>query len=351
MKNYLCSALLVILPLFLIAQGIVTVEPPGGGASIIFTDLQKAIDEAPSGSRVVVSGGGYGQGQIIEINKKVTIVGNGYHPDSSAAIGISLISNIRFKNNSSGSTIFGLKVGNIYFETTNSEQLTGIKISRCYVETIAGYCMLKNAIIEENIIGLRNFSRGSGNDPTSIYFSDNNTARIVNSEIKNNVITGKINLVERSSFTNNILLGGVCASGSLFKNNIIVTPTYCECAICTPSSSFFYNNIYFGVNIVVKEGLLNQGSGNYLNYINELPKVIFKNYSSENLLLSDFHLNNPQLNIGGTDGTPIGIYGGTRPWKPGAIPSNPHIQSKTIAPETDVQGRLNVNIRVKAQGN
>lgn len=52
---------------------------------------------------------------------------------------------------------------------------------------------------------------------------------------------------------------------------------------------------------------------------------------------------------GGDDGTDIGIYGGTTPWKNGAIPSNPRIFFKNIANTTDVNGNLPVQIKVSAQ--
>ena len=51
----------------------------------------------------------------------------------------------------------------------------------------------------------------------------------------------------------------------------------------------------------------------------------------------------------GTDGTDLGIYGGSFPWKNGSLPPNPHIQTKNISSATDPIGNLNVNIKVKAQ--
>lgn len=49
----------------------------------------------------------------------------------------------------------------------------------------------------------------------------------------------------------------------------------------------------------------------------------------------------------------MGIYGGlpNYTFKEGCVPFNPHIISKTIAPNTDVNGHLNINIKVGAQDN
>lgn len=45
----------------------------------------------------------------------------------------------------------------------------------------------------------------------------------------------------------------------------------------------------------------------------------------------------------------MGIYGGSTPWKEGAIPSNPHIFFKNISNATDGSGNLPVQIKVSAQ--
>jgi len=62
----------------------------------------------------------------------------------------------------------------------------------------------------------------------------------------------------------------------------------------------------------------------------------------------DYHLQDPETYLG-MDGKEVGIYGGALGCKPGAVPSNPHFSSATIAPTTDGDGKLNVNIKVIAQ--
>jgi hypothetical protein len=47
----------------------------------------------------------------------------------------------------------------------------------------------------------------------------------------------------------------------------------------------------------------------------------------------------------------VGIYGGLFPYKEGAVPLNPHISLKNIAPQTDVNGDLNIQLKVNAQDN
>jgi len=66
----------------------------------------------------------------------------------------------------------------------------------------------------------------------------------------------------------------------------------------------------------------------------------------------DLHLQATSVGVGmATDGTDVGIYGTNAPFKPGAVPYNPHFRSATIAPATNPNGDLPVNIRVAAQPN
>jgi len=37
------------------------------------------------------------------------------------------------------------------------------------------------------------------------------------------------------------------------------------------------------------------------------------------------------------------------PWKEGAVPSNPHFVIGNIAPQSDAEGKLNIEIKVTAQ--
>ena len=111
-------------------------------------------------------------------------------------------------------------------------------------------------------------------------------------------------------------------------------------------NNMFTKNIFtytpgFGSNI---------NNGNYLAvdfatlFVNA-PSTTF-NYTY------NFHLQQPATYLG-SDATQAGLYGGLLhgPYKAASIPKNPHIQTKTIAPATDTNGNLNINIKVAAQDN
>lgn len=49
----------------------------------------------------------------------------------------------------------------------------------------------------------------------------------------------------------------------------------------------------------------------------------------------------------GNDGTQIGIYGGSSPYREGAVPQNPHIYYKQVASSTNSNGQLQIQFKVR----
>jgi hypothetical protein len=94
-------------------------------------------------------------------------------------------------------------------------------------------------------------------------------------------------------------------------------------------------------------------SGNTLtgNYFNVLQANVFMNYGNDGFKYSyNFHLKNPASYLG-TDATQVGVYGSATPFKEGSVPVNPHIQTKSIAEQTNAEGKIPVQIKVAAQNN
>lgn len=134
--------------------------------------------------------------------------------------------------------------------------------------------------------------------------------------------------------------------GVIFYDNIIHNIGCSGIYTGTFTGNAFYNNL-FCPNISFPFGG-NPGTGNIVN------QPIDSIYVSHTFGSFNYN-NNYQLrsnclgNNAGSDGTDIGLFGTAYPYKPGAVPINPHIQTKIIAPNTDSQGNLNINIRVGAQ--
>ncbi|HNW71202.1 MAG TPA: hypothetical protein PKI01_12410, partial [Bacteroidales bacterium] len=66
----------------------------------------------------------------------------------------------------------------------------------------------------------------------------------------------------------------------------------------------------------------------------------------------NFHLQPGCLGIAaGTDGTDLGIYGGSTPWKENSIPASPNVYIKSVDTRNNPNGQIDVMYKVKAQSN
>jgi hypothetical protein len=143
-------------------------------------------------------------------------------------------------------------------------------------------------------------------------------------------------------FTNCILLASGrsihYASASVIRNNIILyAPDFYQ-----STNNQIQNNVF----TTTPDLSANTLSGNYFN----VPLAnVFVNYGNDGFKYAyDFHLKTPG-SFTGTDATQVGVYGSAKPWKEGSVPANPHIQTKTIAEQTNANGTLQVQVKVAAQ--
>jgi len=129
------------------------------------------------------------------------------------------------------------------------------------------------------------------------------------------------------------------------ENNIIIS---------TSSNIYFASyNCQFVKNLIIP-AVNSWGSNTQVNSIlgQTLANTFVNAPGTSFVYGSNYHLlgTSPGKNYG-TDGTDVGIYGTTTPYKDGAVPFNPHIMSKTISSELTPAGVLNVNVTVSAQDN
>ena len=331
------------------SQNLIAVQ--NGGTPSFFTQVTTAIEEANGGDTIYIPGYIYSIGDVMGINKELHIIGIGHNPDSTLSTGFTQLNgNFYLSEGSSNGSIEGIFLnGRINFQSSSQYPsiVNGFSIARnnlteIYFVIDGSQVRYTNNSIIENIIrnGITTNMNGASDDIQSNLISNNiipfNISGLgYNNAIRNNIIGGKANLNTISNLNgclleNNILLdvnsGGPTISNSTFKNNLSLT------------SIFLYN--LSGTNV-------------FSNNITDALDNLFVNYPTLSDTYSydfDFHLlqTSPGKNAG-RDGTDIGIYGGTFPWKEGSIPFNPHFQSIQIAPTTDSIGNLNVNIKVAAQ--
>lgn len=311
------------------------------GASTFFTDIPTAVAAAVSGDIIYLPGGIF---PGFNIDKTLTIIGVGHNPDSTTATAMTLITGgIGMDNSNCDNSVFtGLRInGSIVSGGYDNDN---IQISRCFVGISS------------------NNSSGGSSENWTIWecFIVGGILYLRNSSLNNNLIDSYIHEAFNCQIENNIFLSNAqtisgnsnfCTiKNNIFKwfNNGIFSSNVTNC--------LFYNNIWSDGNL--PNGAF--GNGNFgVDNINETDfDGLFTNFSYatyngniNNLYPFNFYLVNAAYNTGGMNGTPIGIYGGTFPWKAGSVPFNPHINLKIIAPATNGSGNLPVQIRARAQNN
>ena len=161
---------------------------------------------------------------------------------------------------------------------------------------------------------------------------------------------------------NNNFCSGYNAIYSLNNSHICnnVFPTISTLSVCIVENNFFFNSSIYGTGDI---GTCSNCSFNNNAFTGNFTFPFFSNNGSNNLMnqttTNTFVVNdlsfpkNLKIKEGspcknaGTDGTDIGIYGGSTPYR--SIPLNPHIDKAIIGSQTDKDGKLNVNIQVSAQ--
>lgn len=343
------NCLLFILGSFLLitttsqAQNLIAVQ--NGGAPVFFQQVDSAIVHSHDGDTIYIPGGSW----ILSnpINKRLDIIGVGHNPDSTGiTLPTTLIGNLTLIAGSSNGSLMGVYLQGMV--NGSSDPVDSYTVLRCRITGgICSYSSQSNLTFTENIISgqIRSFLANSSATNCSFYnniicesFIVEPYMAFTNSTFRNNIflpqltnwnylpIVTKYSLVANNIFlsTNGLsVIEGI--SNSTVKNNLYVTYFSFDNTTNIGSNNIFYQS---------RSSIFIIQTGNTFNYTH--------NYSLQESC--------PGKGTG-TDGTDIGIYGGSFPWKDGSLPLNPHFQSATISPTTDSDGNLNVQFKVAAQDN
>ncbi|PKP20919.1 MAG: hypothetical protein CVU04_02895 [Bacteroidetes bacterium HGW-Bacteroidetes-20] len=298
-----------------------------------------AYNAANHGDTIYLSGGSFNAPTLF--NKKLYVFGAGYHPDSTIATNISMIStNLNFGDSSDYSYLEGLYIP-AGILTNYDVSIIGLTIKRCYINggihfqgSLLTAPSQNVAIVESIIVGDLTFTN------------------ITNSTVQNSIIETRV----------------VHSNSNIFKNNIFMySSNNYNGVLVSPHNSQFINNVFLNTNgnalvyninngNIFQYNMFHPSTNNFgsnsisnNNYVNVPLIDFFVNQTLPTFNFSDnYHLVNPQNYIG-NDGTQVGIYGGSFPFKPGGVPSNPHISFKNIASQTNSSGELQIEIHVSAQ--
>jgi hypothetical protein len=314
----------------------------GNGTTTAYRSIDSVVANYLAGDTIYLPGGSF-QFSTVVFSKKVIVYGAGHYIDSAAATGRTVLNGeIRITGTASGSMFQGFYLGGsiVLGTDASNSNINGLEISRCNFHDILMAFNTITTSLARNILIRQNVIR---NDVTIMDAKDN--------LIENNIIDGRINSANGSNrFVNNVVFGRVGSSGytlnsvysCIFENNIFVSQA--NYGFPGNSSSSTYRNNVFG--FANPFGLTEVLENNIFNATNLFANVTLSVFTYE----QNFHLKSGSVAIGaGIGGTDCGIYGGVRPYKMAAIPSNPHVRSKTISDNTNALGQLQVQATVVAQ--
>lgn len=301
------------------------------------TALETAYTAAQSGDTLYLSGGSYIPPAAFD--KQLTIFGAGHYVDSTLATTKTFINgNVTLSENADLFYIEGVEITGSFNISTNHSVNNAI-IKRCKITgTFNSLGDLSNPTSNLSLIG-------------NVLVSRLTLDNIQNSLLSNNIISNTFQGSNGNLLSNNIIMGFIWGSSmdylffgnnNTLNNNIILWEGYN--ANVNGSGNVFNNNLY--VEPSPDYGATATSSGNYTGilqadiFVNQTGTVF--NYAH------NYHIQASTTYIG-TDGSQVGIYGGTFPYKEGAVPLNPHIQVKNIATTTDANGDLQIQIQVAAQ--
>lgn len=299
--------------------------------------LTTAYAAAQNGDTLYLSGGSFTP--PANFDKKLMIFGAGHYVDSTLATGKTFINgNFTLNENADLFYLEGIEITGDFILSTN-HSVNNVIIKRCKINgTFNALGDLSNATSNLSLIG-------------NVLMNRLNLENIQNSLLSNNIISNTFQGSNGNMISNNIIMGFIWGysmdylffgNNNTLNNNIILWEGYN--ANVNGSGNIFNNNLY--VEPSPDYGATATSSGNYTGI---LQSEIFVNQTGTVFNYShDYHLQVPTTYLG-TDGSQVGIYGGTFPYKEGAVPLNPHIQLKNIAPATDANGNLQIQIKVGAQ--
>lgn len=319
-----------------------------------FDDINAAIAAANAGDTIYLPGGGFSLNPTT-IDKTLHWRGVGHYPDSTTATGYTNITNsdIYFTTNCDSSTFEGIYfTGNLRFGTVTNEEVSGVIIKRCRV---AGTIFLR-----------KDANTNLGNPDLGFQLSESVVVTIGgqkgrNCLIENNLIFGNCDYFYYSIFDHNMFnYSSVLLDYSIncrYINNVFAwsTPNLSGSSNCEFLNNLFASTLPYNPTTQTFTGNNNITNIGNANIYTAITGYIYT-FSYDN----DYHLKTDATGtsedgttgvtiIGAaSDGTNPGIYGGTMPYKDGAVPYAPHIRTADID-NAAVSGNLGVQITVAAQ--
>lgn len=273
---------------------------------------QNAMKAAVDGDVINLSGGAF---ESTNITKAVSIRGTGIDDSNPTYLRGSF--NIEIQNSTNRLTIEGVRINN---EITAKGQLNNAYFVKDYVNRFSTSGTVKNATFVNC-------------DVSSLYIqSANSTLQCINSVI--NVYSNSSHYTTSSAtFINCVLTYGPFYQ--LYNSSVFMN---CIFHNTSTSSIQYLPSSATAINCVATANIF----GNVIGKNNKTAdKSIFIDSNAHNDLTDA-----AKAKYLGTDGTPVGMYGGMLPYN--TTPSYPQITKMNVANKTTADGKLSVEIEVSA---
>ncbi len=265
--------------------------------------------------------------------KSLKIYGVGSMDTATVATGKTYISSsINLRNGADDFHIEGVDFGNL--SVANNNSVNNLTVKRCNIRGNISFGTTENP--SEDCIVSGSVIRGNINLTNTIRPTISNNIILGNITTTNNIIANNIFL--HSSY--NIING---SDNMLFNNYLRASGSY-SYRICSGNGNAFYYNVFAHQSPELGTHHIQENNWTGVSMEDFFVKKVGNSYDVKD----DYHLKNPEDYIG-EKGTQVGIYGGDYPYKDGAIPVIPHIESVDIPYRLDEDGNLPVNIKVSAQ--
>jgi hypothetical protein len=315
----------------------------GISAPQVFSDLNEAILAAPENSNITLSGGSFHVPGGFALDKTLHFVGAGIHTDSTNATGATILT-------ATGSALFALTSGasgssftGIWFTTEGSvtfslgtgpgdQVVTGVDFLRC---------MFQSGVR----LGVEEPSNSTSAFTECIFhgwFVGMGGTTVVNRCIFDYTpgTGGAITIFRPEGLTllNSIILGGRtdhCHFATI--SNCVFTSAN---APIWQSNNTTVSNSIFAASHVFSNSYDTTSTGNITD---QSPASIFVNELDGSYQFTD------DVHLAGGDGSGIGLYGGSPPYKPGNVPHVPHFRQVDVAKGTEPNGELRMNVKLAVQ--
>ena len=278
--------------------------------------FRNAFEAAQDGAVITLSPGAHLKPNAsLDINKSITLIGSGAFGEDEA---ISYVNELWVK-------VDNVRIEGLYFQNRLHivDWANNARILHCYISVIGGNDH-NNTIVDQCVIKQNDIRYGG----------------FTNYCIKNSTILESGTGTGNTTFINDVIIIPYGDCGKDTYRNCVLGIDY-DYGIDLDSPGEYYNNVFFNtrkkdevMQVYFKEGCVNSG-----NTIDTYENLFGGVFPSKTMAV-------PNTTTLGDDGKKVGPEGGSG-YK--LYPAIPRIISKSIDRQTDADGKIKVNIQVKAE--